>query len=78
MRAQEIRALSNLEIGEALDAVHKEMFNLRFQRSVGQLADPNRLRTLRHEHARLLTIRRERELWAAYEASIAAPDSEQE
>ncbi len=78
MRAHEIRALSDTEIAEALDAAHIEMFNLRFQRSVGQLADPNRLRSLRHEHARLLTIRRERELWAAYEASAAAPESEQE
>lgn len=78
MKADEIRAMPDTEIAEALDSVHREMFNLRFQRSVGQLADPNRLRTLRREHARILTIRREREIWAAYEATVASPESEQE
>ena len=78
MNVVEIRAMSDVEMKEALDSVHKEMFNLRFQRSVGQLSDPNRLRFLRQDHARLLTIRRERELWAEYEASGAAPETEQE
>ena len=78
MNIVEIRAMSDAEIAEALDSVHKEMFNLRFQRSVGQLSDPNRLRFLRHDRARLLTIRRERVLWAAYEASGAARKTEQE
>lgn len=78
MRAQEIRAMSDAEIVEALDDVHKEMFNLRFQRSVGQLSDPNRIRALRRQHARLLTVRRERQMWAEYEASVSASEPGQE
>jgi large subunit ribosomal protein L29 len=68
MLAEEIRSLSDDDLEQAIDERRKERFNLRFQTTLGQVADTNRPRTLRREIARLLTIRRERELWAEYEA----------
>ena len=68
MRADEIRAMSDEDLSEALTEARKEMFNLRFQKTLGQISDTNRPRALRRQIARLLTIRRERELWAEYEA----------
>ena len=40
----------------------EELFNLRFQMATGQLDNNRRLRTVRHEIARIYTIMREREL----------------
>lgn len=72
MRATEIRPLSDQEIADAIEKAREEMFNLRFQRSVGQLTDTNRPRLVRRNLARLLTVRREREIWAAFEADQTA------
>lgn len=72
MRATEIRPLSDQEIADAIEKAREELFNLRFQRSVGQLTDTNRPRLVRRNLARLLTVRREREIWAAFEADQAA------
>jgi large subunit ribosomal protein L29 len=43
-----------------LDDLYQELFNLRFQRAAGQLANVNRLREVRREIARVQTILRER------------------
>jgi small subunit ribosomal protein S17 len=40
----------------------EELFNLRFQMATGQLDNNRRLRTVRHDIARIYTILREREL----------------
>jgi large subunit ribosomal protein L29 len=52
------------EIVEALDNAKQEMFNLRFQWASGQLEDYTRIRQIKKDIARLLTIQRERELAA--------------
>ena len=62
MDAQEIRTLSTDEIKSRLDEAYGTMFNLRFQRVVGQLENTARLREVRRDIARLKTILREREL----------------
>jgi len=72
MHAREIRPLTDAEVEEAIEKAREEMFNLRFQRSVGQLTDTNRPRYVRRNLARLLTVRHEREIWAAFEADSAA------
>ena len=56
------------EIEEALENAHQEVFNLRIQHVIGQLSDTSRVRAVRRDIARLKTVHRERELWAAYEA----------
>jgi large subunit ribosomal protein L29 len=57
--------LRNLQIGELatkLDDSHQELFNLRFQKATGKLANTARRKQVRKEIARIKTILREREL----------------
>jgi large subunit ribosomal protein L29 len=63
--AAEIRMLTDAELVQAIHDAKEEMFNLRFQWASGQLEDYTRIRQLKKEVARLLTIQRERELAAA-------------
>ena len=62
MQAFEIRNLTDEEIKTKLEEAHEELFNLRFQYSVGQVKDPNRVTALKRDIARMKTILREREL----------------
>ena len=62
MKSHDIRALSTNEIAVRLDNVQEELFNLRFQFTIGQLENHNRLTELKRDIARLRTILHEREL----------------
>lgn len=62
MLAHEIRTLTTEEIVARLRSTEEELFNLRFQFTIGQLQNHNRLRQLRRDIARLKTVLREREL----------------
>lgn len=64
MEARDIRVLVDDEIRQRLDESYETLFNLRFQRVVGQLENTARLREVRRDIARLKTILRERELAA--------------
>jgi large subunit ribosomal protein L29 len=64
MEAREIQPLTVAEIETRLHGVQEEMFNLRFQLSVGQLENFNRLTQLKRDIARLKTELRKRELAA--------------
>lgn len=64
MKAFEIRNLSDKEIQTKIEEVSEEMFNLRFQLSIGQLKDPSRVSALKRDVARLKTILREKQLAA--------------
>ncbi len=67
MRAEEIRALTEEEIKAKLDESYRELFNLRFQKSTGQIKDTSRFRLVKRDIARFKTILRERELWQEWE-----------
>lgn len=60
MTAAELRAQSDDQLGERLLDLKKEQFNLRFQKATGQLENTQRVREVRREIARLLTILGER------------------
>jgi large subunit ribosomal protein L29 len=62
--AAEIRRMTDGEIQQAIDDAKEEMFNLRFQWESGQLEDYTRIRQLKKDVARYLTVQRERELAA--------------
>lgn len=62
MRGHDIRNLSDGEILTKLDEAYQELFNLRFQLTVGQAKNPNRLGQVRRDIARLKTVLRERQL----------------
>ena len=60
--AAELRELTNEELTLRVREAKEELFNLRFQMATGQLDNNRRLRTVRHDIARVYTVMREREL----------------
>jgi large subunit ribosomal protein L29 len=68
MEARELRELSDTELVERLDEAKEELFNLRFQIVTGQLDNYRRLKQVRQNIARVLTVQRERELAAERQA----------
>ena len=60
--AAELRELTDEELVLRVREAKEELFNLRFQMATGQLDNNRRLRTVRHDIARIYTIMREREL----------------
>ncbi len=61
-QASELRELNDEELVLRLRESKEELFNLRFQMATGQMDNNRRLRTVRHEIARIYTVMREREL----------------
>lgn len=62
MKPSEIRNMSAAEINAKVNELRNEAMNLRFQDVSGQLNDYSRVREVRRDIARLLTILREMEL----------------
>ena len=60
MKAAEVRRKSVDELNEQLTQLRKECFNLRFQKATGQLEGTGRVRQVRRDIARLLTVMGER------------------
>jgi large subunit ribosomal protein L29 len=61
-RPSELRDLPDEELEARLDASKEELFNLRFQLATGQLDNPMRIKDVRHDIARLMTVLTERRL----------------
>ena len=57
-----LRGLDDERLVEELRKAKEELFNLRFQMATGQMDNNRRLRTVRHDIARIYTVMREREL----------------
>jgi large subunit ribosomal protein L29 len=64
MKADEIRNLSDADARARVQELQEEQFRLRFRSATETLEQPLRLRTIRRDIARLLTVLRERELAA--------------
>ncbi|MCD6223377.1 MAG: 50S ribosomal protein L29 [Deltaproteobacteria bacterium] len=60
MRIREIRELGSEELKKKLDNLKEELLNLRLRKSVEQLENPKRFRTVRREIARILTVLKEK------------------
>ncbi len=71
MQISELRNLDVKEIEAKLESTYQELFNLRFQWASGQLADHNRMTSLRRDIARMKTVLRERELAALASEGVA-------
>lgn len=56
MKAEEFRDMSIDQLDDQLLKLKKEQFNLRFQTASGQLENTSRVRELRRDIARVLTI----------------------
>ena len=64
MRASEIRDLNKDELEKKIKDLKEELFNLRFQHAINQLDNPMRLKSVKKDIARTMTILREIELKA--------------
>ncbi len=62
MKMTEIRKLTTPELTKKVEENKKELFNLKFSASTGNLEKPHRIKELRHEVAKIKTVIREREL----------------
>ena len=62
MKVNEIRDLNSDERNEKLKSLKEELFNLRFQKTTGQLENPMRIREVKRSIAQVKTIQREAEL----------------
>ena len=60
MKAAELKDLTAEALADKEKDLRKELFNLRFQRSTGEIQNPMRIRTVRKEIARVLTIASEK------------------
>ena len=60
--ASDLRGLLDDELVSRLREAKEELFNLRFQSATGQLDNNRRLKTVKHDIARIYTVMREREL----------------
>lgn len=62
MKADKIRDLDSNELRNQAQGIREQMFRLRFQMSMGQADGLKKLRTIKKDRARMLTILRDREL----------------
>jgi large subunit ribosomal protein L29 len=60
LRVNDLRAMTDEELADALADRRQELFNLRFQSATGALENSARLRLAKREIARILTVRNER------------------
>ena len=65
MKAKEVKAKTSDELTGELDQLHKEVFNLRFQKASGQLENTARVREVRRTIARIKTVLGERQRTAS-------------
>ena len=61
MNARELRARGDDELRKELTDLHREAFNLRMQKGMGQMSRPSQVKRVRRDIARVKTILSERE-----------------
>jgi large subunit ribosomal protein L29 len=69
MKAEALRDMSLDQLDDQLEKLKKEQFNLRFQAASGQLENTSRVRAVRRDIARVLTIARSKRAGGAKRAS---------
>ena len=62
MKASEIKALSAEQREKKLAELKEELFNLRFQQAINQLENPMRIKAVKKDIARIMTVERAIEL----------------
>src|SRR5438132_1584956 len=73
VNADKARALDTAELTKQVRDAGEQMYRIRFQLSMGEAEGVNKLRSLRKERARMLTVLREREIASVAVAPKAAP-----
>ena len=62
MRADKVRELDSTELKRQTGEMREQAFRIRFQMAMGQTDGLKKLRAMKKDHARMLTILRDREL----------------
>jgi large subunit ribosomal protein L29 len=62
VKAEQIREMSADDLRAKQKELDEQLFRLRFQKSIGQLDNPLKLREVRREIARLKTVAREKQV----------------
>lgn len=60
MRPSELRSMTIEELIKKDQDLRKELFNLRFQQATGEIENPLRIRTVKKDIAKVLTIMTEK------------------
>lgn len=60
MKASEFREKTGEELEQEHNNLKKEMFNLNFQKVTGEIENPMRIKAVRKNIARLLTVKNEK------------------
>lgn len=56
MKASELREMTTEQLNKELATLKEELFNLRFQHAVNQLDNPLRIKAVKKDIARILTV----------------------
>lgn len=62
MKAAELRESTKEELGRKEQDLRRELFNLRFQQATGEIENPMRIRAIKKDIARVLTIANEKKI----------------
>ena len=62
MKAQKVRDLDEQEAKQQLKEIEEQLFRLQFQMSMGQMDGLKKVRQMKKDRARMLTVQRERQL----------------
>ena len=65
MKSADVRAMTLDQLDDEVLKLKKEQFNLRFQRASGQLENTARVRTVRRDIARIMTVLGQRQTAAS-------------
>ena len=60
LKPDDLRAMTPDQLDDELIKLKKEQFNLRFQRATGQLENTARVRAVRRDIARIMTVARQK------------------
>ena len=60
MKAEELRKMSKDDLNKQLNELKEELFRLRFQLQITQLANPNKIPETKRNIARVLTVLNEK------------------
>jgi large subunit ribosomal protein L29 len=61
MKAKDIRERSDDELRKTLGDLEEQLFKLRFQKSTGQIENPIKIREVRKDIARVMTVINQRQ-----------------
>ena len=60
MKASELRNMTPEQLNAKLGELKEELFNLRFQLEVKQLENPHKIKEVKHDIARVMTVLRDK------------------